>query len=153
MPTTSDSRSLTLSQREMENLQDQEMRTSKPRQTLLSHLLDGPICRENQNQNNKEIDIAPNSEVILFQGLKHTFKTSETRRWPNLRLFTRSYKLSNKQTLMNMSDEQPLMNTPLKLISLTRSNIVQNNVENMQHKLARAGDEQASVRDSDRDKH
>ena len=135
MPNTLDSRSLTLSQREMENLQDQEMRMFQLRQTLLSCLSEAPIGNKNENQSNQEMSKILNSEEILLQELKHLSKTSETRKWQNSRLFTGSYELSKKQTSMNKSDRQPSTNTPPRWTSSTHSNVALNNAENMQLSL------------------
>lgn len=135
MPPTLDSCSLTHSQRETENLQEQEMRTIKPRQSLLSCLSDDPSLRENWNWSNREAYKTLNSEEILSQGLKCLSRTSEIRKWPNSRLYTRSSKQSKKQTLMKMSDKRPLTNTPLKSTLLTHNSEALSNKVNMQHSL------------------
>ena len=132
MPLTLDDCSLTCSQREMENLWGQEMRTTQTRLSLLSDLSDNPNIRENWSQDNEEMDKPLISEETSLQGLNHSSRTSGTRKWPNLRLYFRSYKPFEKQTLMKMSDELPLKSIPLESILLTHNSEVPSNRENTQ---------------------
>ena len=134
MPLTLDDCSLTRSQREMENLWGQEMRTTQTRLSLLSHLSDNPNIRKNWSQDNEEMDKPLISEETSLQGLNHSSRTSGTRKWPNLRLYFRSYKPFEKQTLMKMSDKLPLTwkSIPLESILSTHNSEVLRNRENTQ---------------------
>ena len=132
---TSDNHSLTLSQREMENLGPQETEELRSRATLLSCLLDRPYNEQRKDWNSERTDQTLTSDEISLPELKCSSKASETKKWPNSRLFSKSYELSKKQMLMNTSDKQPMRSTPPRLTSLTRNDVALSNAENMPHSL------------------
>jgi len=124
MPTILDSCDLTLSLREMENL-------NNPSETdPTSCLLDMDDGQGLDFDEEKESKTKISGETSL-QELNRLSKTSETRKWPKSKLFIKSCELLKKQTLMNKSDKQPLMTMQHKSTSLMHSNVVPNNKVNM----------------------
>jgi hypothetical protein len=123
-PTISDSRNLTLSPREMENAQAQ---------TLLSCLSDRLDDKQNLNLDKEEENKAKDLEEISLPELTRLSRTSEIRKWPKSRLFTKSCELPKRQMSMSKSDKQPLTTMPLRSTSLMVNDEAPNNEANMQH--------------------
>ena len=107
------------------------MRTIPPKQTLLSCLSNRLDGQQDLNLDREE-STTQDSEETLLPDLTSFSETSEIRKWPKSMLFTKSCKLSKRQTLMNMSDKQLLMTMLLRSTSLMDGSKALNNGVNMQ---------------------
>ena len=125
-----DNHNLTLSPREVENLEACSLGTTPLKPTLLSRLSDRPHNKLSLFLDEMNKTTATNSEETSLQGSKESFRISERRKSSKSRLFTKSWELPEKLKLMSKSDRQQLTTTPLRLTSLMHNKEVQNNEEN-----------------------
>jgi hypothetical protein len=125
-----DNHNLTLSPREVENLEACSLRTTPLKLTLLSRLSDRAHDELSLFLDEMNKTTAMNSEETSLQGLKESSRISERRKSSKSRLFTKSCKLPEKLKLMSKSDRQRLMTMPLRLTSMMHNKEVQNNEEN-----------------------